>query len=82
MKNINLKIQFLILWHQEYKIVSEQADIYLNDTLTNFQTVADNSTGDVLESLKQAQDILYEIQNSFIILKLKLKIFLLIIQIK
>ena len=73
MKNINLKIQFLILWHQEYKIVSEQADIYLNDTLTNFQTVAVNSTGDVLESLKQAQDILYEIQNSFNNIKVEIE---------
>ena len=69
------KNSILDLWHQEYKIVSEQADTYLNDAVTNFQTVADNSTGDVLESLKLGQDILNAIKNPFNDIKVEIEDF-------
>ena len=55
----------LDIWHQEYKIVSENADIYLTEALDSFDTISNNSTGDVLESLNQGQDTLNEIKDSF-----------------
>ena len=60
-------------WHQEYKLVSENADKYLDDALTSFRTICDNSTGDVLESLKQGQDTLSELNGTFSDIKLEIE---------
>ena len=63
----------LDIWHQEYKIVSENADSYLNDAITSFNTISDNSTGDVLESLKQGQDTLNELKDTFNDIKVEIE---------
>ena len=63
----------LDIWHQEYKIVSENADSYLNDAITSFNTISDNSTGDVLESLKQGQDNLNELKDTFNDIKVEIE---------
>ena len=55
----------LDLWHQEYKIISESADSYLDDAITNFETICNNSTGDVFESLKEINNILNGLKDSF-----------------
>ena len=63
----------LDLWHQEYKIVSESADQYLEEASTNFKTISDNSTGDVLESLQQGHDTLDELKNTFNDIKVEIE---------
>ena len=55
----------LDLWHQEYKIVAENADEYLDEAITSFRTICDNNTGDVLESLNEANNTLNELKDTF-----------------
>ena len=63
----------LDIWHQEYKIVSENADNYLKDALDSFNTISSTSTGDVLESLKQGQDTLNDLKNTFNDIKVEIE---------
>ena len=63
----------LDIWHQEYKIVSENADNYLKDALDSFNTISSTSTGDVLESLKQGQNTLNELKNTFNDIKVEIE---------
>ena len=63
----------LDIWHQEYKVVSENADNYLKEALESFNTISDSSTGDVLESLKQGQDTLNDLKNTFNDIKVEIE---------
>jgi hypothetical protein len=55
----------LDLWHQEYKIVSENADSSLGEAQDTFKTVADEKSGDIIEVLDEGKNTLNEIKDSF-----------------
>ena len=55
----------LDLWHQEYKIVSENADSSLGEAQDTFTTVTDEKSGDIIELLNDGKNSLNEIKDSF-----------------
>ena len=59
------KNSVLDLWHQEYKIVSENADSSLGEAQDTFKTVADEKSGDIIEVLDEGKNTLNEIKDSF-----------------
>ena len=55
----------LDIWEKEYDIVSQNADKYLSQANDTFQTVCDESSGDIINSLNEGRDSLNEIKESF-----------------
>ena len=55
----------LDIWEKEYKIVSENADGYIETARKSFESMIDDGSGDILGSLNEGKDILDEIKESF-----------------
>ena len=52
-------------WQQEYDIVSQNADEYLKKASDIFETVSNDTSGDIIKSLNEAKDTLNEIKVNF-----------------
>ena len=62
------KNSILDLWHQEYKVISKNADNYLEEAISNFQIISENnnnSNGDVIESLMRGVENLNKLKDFF-----------------
>ena len=55
----------LDIWEREYKIVSENADNYIQQSKESFESMIDENSGDILNSLDEGTKILDEIKGSF-----------------
>ena len=64
------KNSILDIWHNEYKLISKNADIYLEETLNDLTTISDNNNIDIVESLEEGIENL----NNYIIFFDKIKI--------
>ena len=56
---------FLDIWSQEYKIISDNADGYLEIAQNSFSTIIDTSSGDIIGQLNQGKDMLDNIKDTF-----------------
>ena len=55
----------LNFWQQEYDIVSQKADEYLDKASNIFETVSNDTSGDIIKSLNEGKDTLNEIKDNF-----------------
>ena len=63
------KNSILDIWHNEYKLISKNADIYLEETLNDLATISDNNNIDIIESLEEGIENL----NNYIIFLMRLR---------
>ena len=62
----------LDIWEQEYKIVSQNADDYISQSRDSFESMIDENSGDILNSLDEGTKTLDEIKGSFDDIKIEI----------
>ena len=62
----------LDIWEREYKIVSENADHYIEQSKESFESMIDENSGDILNSLEEGDKTLDEIKGSFNDIKIEI----------
>jgi len=55
----------LDIWQKEYKLVSDNADNYIDQAKNSFKSMIDENSGDILGSLNEGKNTLNEIKESF-----------------